>query len=257
MNWLLLRGLAREQRHWGDFPDILRARLAGDVVHALDLPGAGTEHARRSPGSIAAITRDVRGRWLLLRERHEGPWSVVAASLGGMVAMEWCRSAPSDFERAVLINSSAGNLSPPWQRLDLRAAPGVLRTLLSTAPVKRQRRILQMTTRLRTDLDSLAEQYARWQREAPMARANVVRQILAGALFRAPPRLAVPALVLSGARDPFTDPRCPRRVAEHLGAQLRVHPDAGHDLPLDAPEWVADRIVEWARASAHAGARAS
>ena len=27
--WVLLRGLTRESRHWGDFPDILREHLPG------------------------------------------------------------------------------------------------------------------------------------------------------------------------------------------------------------------------------------
>ena len=38
-NWLLLRGLAREQRHWEDFPAILERTLPGTRVHRLDLPG--------------------------------------------------------------------------------------------------------------------------------------------------------------------------------------------------------------------------
>jgi hypothetical protein len=28
-------------------------------------------------------------------------------------------------------------------------------------------------------------------------------------------------------------------------AELREHPSAGHDLPLDDPAWVAGRIAEW------------
>ena len=59
----------------------------------------------------------------------------------------------------------------------------------------------------------------------------------------------MPLLVLAGAKDPFTDPACPRRVAAHFGAPLDVHPTAGHDLGLDAPGWVAARIAAWSRAS--------
>ena len=60
MNWLLLRGLAREQRHWGRFPALLSAKLPGDRVFCLDLPGTGTEHRRKSPASIAAIPVGLR-----------------------------------------------------------------------------------------------------------------------------------------------------------------------------------------------------
>src|SRR5438552_440235 len=94
--WLLLRGLAREQRHWGRFRPELSARLPpGAEIHCLDLPGTGTEHLRGSPANIAAIAEDVRERWLGLR--GEGPWGLLAVSLGGMVAMEWCAAHPADF----------------------------------------------------------------------------------------------------------------------------------------------------------------
>lgn len=254
MEWVLLRGLAREQRHWGEFPAVLKARLPGDGVHCLDLPGTGTEHGRKSPGSIPAIAEDLRQRWLALRETRPGPWGLVAASLGGMVAMQWCADHPDDFERTALLNTSAGNLSPPWHRLDARMVPKVLRTLLSRHHVRRQRNILEMTTRLVSNLDQLAEKWAQINEQAPVKRSTVLRQIFAGLRFRAPPRLKPAVLVLAGARDPFVDPSCPRKVASHLGARLEVHPDAGHDLPLDAPAWLADRIALWARPGAAAKA---
>ena len=36
--WVLLRGLAREARHWGEFPACLASRLAGARLVAVDLP---------------------------------------------------------------------------------------------------------------------------------------------------------------------------------------------------------------------------
>ena len=249
MQWLLLRGLAREQRHWGRFPEVLRARLAGDGVHCLDLPGTGSEHARPSPSSIGAIAADVRRRWLPLCEEHSGPWGLCAISLGGMVAMEWLGRHPGDFARAVLMNTSAANLSAPWRRMDLRVLPGVVRTLLSRDALARQRQILKMTTRLAEGLPELAARFARVQEESPIGRATVLRQLWAATRFVAPPRIEAELLVLAGGRDPFTDPRCPRRVAQHFGARLETHPAAGHDLPLDAPDWVAGQIAAWARPS--------
>ena len=76
------------------------------------------------------------------------------------------------------------------------------------------------------------------------------RQLLAAACFRAPDRCPVAALVLSSAGDRLVSPRCSRAIAEHWRLPHRVHPDAGHDLPLDAPDWVAAAIAEW-----HAAAR--
>ena len=39
--WILLRGLAREQRHWARLPDRLRAGGLIDEIICVDLPGSG------------------------------------------------------------------------------------------------------------------------------------------------------------------------------------------------------------------------
>ena len=66
MNWLLLRGLARDKRHWGDFGSLFERRVQDSNVFMLDLPGMGTERHRDSPLSISGITDDLRHRWLQL-----------------------------------------------------------------------------------------------------------------------------------------------------------------------------------------------
>ena len=85
--WLLLRGLAREQRHNGRFAEVLADALGDATAHGIDFPGAGTEFARLSPASIRGIMEDIRARWLRLREEHPGEWSLLGISLGGMVTM--------------------------------------------------------------------------------------------------------------------------------------------------------------------------
>ena len=91
MNWLLLRGMTRELRHWGPFPRIFEERAPGARVLCLDLPGAGTERARPSPWSVGGIAEDVRRRWRAAAAAGEGQWAVLGISLGGMVTLEWCR----------------------------------------------------------------------------------------------------------------------------------------------------------------------
>ncbi len=47
--WILLRGLVREQAHWEGFAERLASALGdGHRVLALDLPGNGVLHRRRS-----------------------------------------------------------------------------------------------------------------------------------------------------------------------------------------------------------------
>ena len=59
--WVLLRGLARESRHWGEFPRLLQQALpAGDEVLALDLPGNGSRWRERTPASVEALAEAAR-----------------------------------------------------------------------------------------------------------------------------------------------------------------------------------------------------
>jgi pimeloyl-ACP methyl ester carboxylesterase len=79
-----------------------------------------------------------------------------------------------------------------------------------------------------------------------VSRRNVIRQLVAAANYRgAAPTAKIPILVLTSTEDRLVDPACSRALAAHLGAPVREHPTAGHDLPLDDPDWVVDRIREW------------
>ncbi len=242
MHWLFLRGLAREQRHWGPFPRMFERQVPEARVHCLDLPGAGTEHGRASPTTIDGIVADLRARWLALRDAHAGPWALLGMSLGGMVGMAWCAEHPEDFARLVLGGSSAGDLSRPWRRFDLRIVPAALAAMAERSPARREEKILAFNARLCASPAAVA---AAWAAFPPMEPGNIVRQLRAATAFRVPARLEVPVLVLAGARDPLADPSCSRLLASQLGAPLRLHPGAGHELALDAPDWMAAEIAAW------------
>ena len=237
-SWLLLRGLAREQRHWGAFLPALRAAMPGARVHCLDLPGAGTEHARESPATIRGIAEDVRQRWLAL---GPGRWGLFAMSLGGMVAMEWCAAHPADFSALVIANTSGRGLNPFWQRMRPAIVPQIALALASRDAEAREKRILSLTTRLH-DGNGTAAQWAAFHTDRPMSRSNALRQLLAASRFQAPARIDVPMLVISSAKDGFTHPACPKALAARFNAPLAVHPEAGHDIANDAPDWLAAEI---------------
>ncbi|MDB4932823.1 MAG: hypothetical protein JWM10_5307 [Myxococcaceae bacterium] len=243
--WLLLRGLAREQRHNGRFGATLAAALGDATTHGIDFPGAGTEFARRSPATLRGITDDIRARWLRLRDEFPGDWNLLGVSLGGMVTMQWAADHPGDFRRVVLVNTSAGNLSRPWDRMDLAIVPQIVAAARARDPVARERIVLGFTTRLAPDLDLVAREWSGYAAERPTPVATLVRQLVAATRFRAPARLGVPALVVTAARDPLAHPVCGERLAAHFGATLVQHPRAGHDLPLDDGPWLAERVRRW------------
>ena len=59
--WILLRGLAREKRHWGDFLEQFRSAFPNDKILALDLPGAGEFFKETSPRTVEGMFNFVRG----------------------------------------------------------------------------------------------------------------------------------------------------------------------------------------------------
>lgn len=242
VRWLLLRGLAREARHWGRFTQLLGERLTAEV-RTLDLVGVGTELGRAVPLTVSGITDDLRERWRA--QTTSGPAGLIAVSLGGMIAMDWCHRYAGDFTHLVLINSSAGNLSPPQHRLRAPMWGRVLSTVMSRSRVDRELSILSMTTNLVREPQPIAEAWARFAEEKPIPRAVVARQLWAASRFSAPAKIDVPTLVLVSSADRFTHPECSERLARRLGAPVERHPSAGHDLPLDDPDWIVAQLRKW------------
>jgi pimeloyl-ACP methyl ester carboxylesterase len=242
--WLLLRGLAREARHWGPFPALLQERLPrGDRVLALDLPGNGLRWQAASPSEVDGMVDAARAD---LRALTAGaPCMLVALSLGGMVALQWAARFPAEVQGCVLINSSAAAFSPLRQRLRPGCYPQLLHWVLPGIPaLRRERAVWRMTSQLAPD-PRLLEDWVRYAQSAPVRTGNLVRQLLAAARFRAPRELPVPALVLASAGDRLVSSRCSAAMARAFQLPLRVHPTAGHDLPLDDPAWVAEEVVAW------------
>ncbi|TFW20611.1 alpha/beta fold hydrolase [Duganella callida] len=252
-HWVLLRGLMREQRHWGRFAGELAEAVPDAVIITPDLPGNGEQHALRSATTVAAMVefcrQDLRARGV------PAPYSLLALSLGGMVAVEWASRYPQEVERCVLINTSMRPYSRFHQRLRWQNYPSILRQVFKGGVENQERLILRLTSR-EGDMAYREGMLTRWlayQREYPVTRANALRQLWSAARFRAPAaRPAVPVLVLSSAGDQLVDPRCSANLAQAWQAPHRVHPTAGHDLPLDDGPWVARQVAGWLATSAAA-----
>lgn len=244
-DWLLLRGLGRESGHWGGFARRLGRQLGpGHRVHALDLPGTGRFHLGASPWTVPGIVQACR------REAPAGsPRVLVALSLGAMVAAEWARRETGEVAGCVLINTSGAGLAAPWERLQAAQAKALARLLLpGLAPAERERRVLGLTS---ADPGSRLQALRTWTviaRRRPVRRGTVLRQLLAASLWPALPAPPTPVLLLASAGDRLVAPDCSQRIARAWQAPLQIHPTAGHDLPLDDPDWVAREIAAWWRA---------
>ena len=248
MKWLILRGLVREQRHWGPFKEIFEKKLrsidANAEVFALDMPGFGTEVGRNSPLSVDGIVEDLRARWLQLRTIKSEPWGLLAISLGGMVAAHWSHKYPDDFKQIVLVNSSMSGLSPIHHRMIPSNYLNLIKLLLSRDLKEREKGILKMTTNL--DLKKIeiqAEKQVSYT--VGVNRLNAVSQIFAAIKFIAPVKIRPPMLVLVADGDQLVSPRCSDAIARKYDAVICRHPTGNHDLSTDEPQWIADQVVQW------------
>jgi len=239
--WILLRGLTRESRHWGAFATLLAAR---DGVLPIDLPGNGAQVHTRSPLAVDAYVDALRAE--ARRRGARAPYRVLAMSLGGMVATSWALRYPEEIERLVLVNTSMRPYSRMPERLrptawpvlvrvahhwDGRDAEGIAETLIHGLTCARR--------------DTLAADLATWRAiraSAAVSRANALRQLAAAARYtvRDVPRCAL--LVVSSRGDRLVNPVCSARLARAWGAPHVEHPWAGHDLPHDDPQWLADAL---------------
>jgi len=245
MTWVLLRGLTREAAHWGVFVTALQHALPQAQVLALDLPGNGPLHRQPSSATIGAMVEWCRNE--LARRGVQGPVHVLAMSLGAMVATEWAYRAPQELAGGVLVNTSFRPFSPFFHRLRPRNYLRLLGLMLGRAgPVAWERAILAMTSNRATQLQEVLPGWVALRERHPVHVANAWRQLLAAARYRARASAPdVPLLLLASAQDRLVNVRCSRAAAHSWGRPLRLHPWAGHDLPLDDPAWVMAQVLDW------------
>ena len=247
--WVLLRGLMRDQRHWGDFPAIFGAAMPGAQIVTPDFPGNGARHREASPTRVADMVEACRAG---LRARgHAGPYSLLALSLGAMVAVEWSARYPGEIVRCVLINTSMQPFSPFYRRLRWQNYAAIAGMLLRGGAARQEALVLRLTSKRHAGDHDLLRRWIGFQQSHAVTRANAINQLLAAARYRAPAaRPAPPLLVLCSRADRLVDARCSAKLARAWQAPCLQHPDAGHDLPLDDGAWVAQAVARWADADA-------
>ncbi len=243
--WVLLRGLMRDSRHWGEFPALFSEGLRDAPLCLLDLPGNGLRHRQQSPTNVRAMAEDVR---TTLRQRGLAPpYRVFAMSLGAMVTLAWADAHPDELEACVLVNTSLKPISPFYQRLQPAAWPLLLRMAVTQpTALAAETAILQLTSRRFEQTRQMLPHWVRWRESHPVSRGNALWQLLAAMRFKAPasaPRTRL--LLLCGGGDQLVNPRCSQALARAWQCDIALHPTAGHDLPLDDAEWVVTEVARW------------
>jgi pimeloyl-ACP methyl ester carboxylesterase len=225
----------------------LAGRLRGVSVVVPDLPGFG----RSAPLSVghtlshyAAVLDELRRQLSLER------CAVLGHSLGADVALAFAGSCPGAVSELVLLNPvlGAGGLTARLGELYCQlcaALPAWLaRPLLaSRAAVYLQDRASLTTTDRATRRRILEQDYLTARRADPRAVKESVRSIRESPFGDFVERVQAPTLVVSGTRDKLAPPASLARLPwRHASPQLEVVPGAGHLLPAEQPDRVAELV---------------
>lgn len=242
---VLLRGLAREAGHWGTFvkclATTLHAHFPDRPLHCVDLPGAGRRCQQICPTRIVDIADSIAQE-----VARPGPALVLGMSMGGMVGLELIQRPELNVAGLVAINTSAGTLNPLYERLSPLGLGLVFASLAAPTLRLRESWIHRFTSNRPATRNDTVPRWIELAKCQPVARTNLLRQLWAASHFvPAPCRPSRPVLWLASTGDRMVSARCSQALHRHLGGELAIHGDAGHDLIHDDPQWCVGEIEKW------------
>jgi pimeloyl-[acyl-carrier protein] methyl ester esterase len=240
-HFYLIRGLVREARHWDDFPEQLLVHFPEAKITTIDIPGAGEYHSSPTPLTIRSMTNLMRKKYLFSRGKEEQA-ILVAVSLGGMIGCEWIKRYSLDFEQGCLINTSFGGFSPPYHRLRPQALLHLMQVPFFRGKSK-EAHIVKLICNNKLRYDQTVELSYKIRQDRPVSPANTIRQLLAAASFKVKDFTPqIPVYLIGSQNDRMVSISCSRAIAKKWNVPLIEHPQGGHDLTSDDPEWVAEQI---------------
>ena len=222
-------------------------------VVAFDLPGHGLSEPMEHP-SVEQYAEVVKGA---MDQLGLGRVFLAGHSLGGAVAQAFALHDPKRLKGLILISTTA-KLNPPVHAGYLTRFLSAIRFRFHHPRMAAKRPILLgslqnlLPTTHHEDQDPIIEEI----RCCPPSVFLSDFAVGTGFDFRKEVEgLSLPTLILSGLEDRLTPPR----DAQHLhkviqGSRLELLEGAGHMLPLEATEWVNEKILDFVKG--HSGRRA-
>ncbi|MCE2570220.1 alpha/beta fold hydrolase [Motilimonas eburnea] len=239
---VLLRGLSREQRHWGNFINLLQHQLPEYQVICLDTLGNGTRNRQPSPVSISRYSQDIL---MQLAERDIEGAVLVGLSLGAMVALSAQAIDTHHISQVIALNTSSRH-SWFWQRFATWRVAKALMTATAAPDCSRlEQGILAFTSYRHSHDLVLLKQWSELRKQSPTSVMNALCQIIAAAKFKAPVQALVGKRVrfIYGKQDQLVSPKCTFKLANLLGAEVDAIDQCGHDIALDQPQKLAEMIA--------------
>ena len=228
---VLIPGLVCDDAVWQHAAEALRADSAVRIAHHGDLDSLGAMAAR-------------------ILDETPGRFAIAGHSMGGRVALEVFRRAPTRVTGIALLDTGTSPLAAG--DAGAKEATGrhelleVARTQGMAAMAARWVQGMVWKPRLgdRALVDGVIGMFAR---SSAVVFAAQIRALLgrpdASALLDA---IHCPALVLCGADDAWAPADRHREMAARIaGATLTLVPDCGHMCTMERPEAVTDALLAW------------
>ena len=243
--FVLVHGWTNDRRIWAPVARLLVAR--GHKAVLYDQRGHGSSRAGDDGLTIEALGADMAA----VLEHLDARDAVVAGhSMGGMAAQAFAighRDVLADRVAAVaLVSTACSELGMPGPVGKL--APRVLGSARINRFVSHARLgpvLMRGTLGRRATLTNLKAMQDTFAATHPSARATFYRAMEVMDLSEGLADVDVPVVVLSGTRDGLVAHSNSRRLADIIdGARFEPVTDAGHMLPLERPDVVADRLED-------------
>ncbi|MCY0966746.1 alpha/beta fold hydrolase [Parathalassolituus penaei] len=243
--WVLLRGLLRSRFHWHKFPHLLAQQPWVDRILQPELAGNGERSHDITPNGITAMMEDLRAQ-VLPQLAQDQKVHLLAISMGAMIATEWARLYPHEIAEMHLINTSFGRYSSPWERMRPLALYELLKVAITTRlnPAALEAAILAATVNQRIPADVLGE-WIRFAWQHPQGWRNTLTQIWSASRYQGLEQAPIKrTFIYTCQHDRLVSSRASERIADHWRKPLHCHTTAGHDLPLEDPAWLLERIAQ-------------
>lgn len=221
-----LRGLMRGNQHWGDFAKVLKQQNPNLQFVPLEMPGNGERWSEDSLTDPEDVVEDLRKQM-----QKNQKVTLVGISLGGMVALKWAELYPEEIKQVFIINSSLKQYSPFYHRLRPQNYFKIL-SLINQTEELREKGILRMTSSRNDFLPYPI---------TPFKVINFFRQLILAMKIQIQ-KMRLKPIVIASAQDRLVSAECSKEIAYRYQTQILIHPTAGHDIPLDDPQWLAQQI---------------
>ena len=239
--WIFLRGLTRGNVHWGNFSEVFKKHCPEAIVEFLEMPGNGTLSNEISPVDGKTVVEYLRAKSLFVKEGLT--FNLCGISLGGMIALKWIELYPQEIESINVINSSLSQFSPFYKRLIPKNYEVILRTIFEESSFLQEENILKITSNKFDETKTNLVAFADFSSKHKFKKINLIRQLLLAKNIYIESVPFVPFKVISSKNDRLVHYTCSREIFRNLGGVQYIHPSAGHDLPLDEPEWLSEILI--------------